>query len=136
MLVRANYNVMMLHVLHFNSVESQFESPPNATCACPGKVLTYTCSVVGGSATIWGGSAFDCDRNEIVLHHGDFSNGTSGRCNDGAILGESVNVDGNLYTSQLNVTVHKGLSYKIVTCSSNLMQNIGKSEMKVAGKYK
>ena len=124
----------MMHTLCFNSVESQFESPPNATCACPNEVLTYTCIVDGGNVTIWRGSAFDCDRNEIILHHRDFSNRTLGKCNDGAIQGESVTVDGNHYTSRLNVTVHKGLNNKIITCSSDLMQNIGKSEIKLAGK--
>jgi hypothetical protein len=116
-------------------VESQLDIPANATCACPGEVLTYTCTVDGGNATIWGGPAFDCAGNSINLTHLSFKNGTSGKCNDGAILGESVKVDGTLYTSKLNVTVSNALDNKIVTCSSDLKPNIGKSKIKVAGKY-
>ena len=112
-------------------------SPANAACACPGEVLTYTCTIDGGNATIWRGSAFECARNAITLLHHDFIDGTSGKCNNGAILGQSVNVDGTYYTSQLNVTVSNGLNNKIVTCSSDLMpmmQKVGESQIIMAGK--
>ena len=117
-------------------MESQLESPANATCACPGELLTYFCTVDGGNATvtIWGGSAFDCAGNSITLTHLSFQNGTSGNCNDGAIVGQSVKVDGTHYTSKLDVTVSNKLKNKNIICSSD-NNTIGKSEMKVPGKY-
>ena len=118
-----------------NSVENQFESPASAMCACPGEVLTYTCTIAGGEVTIWGGSAFDCEENEIILDHREFNNGTSGKCNDGAIVGQSVDINGTCYTSQLNVTVSKGLNNKTVNCSSDSVMYIGESQINVAGNY-
>ena len=119
-------------------MRNQFESPANATCACPGKVLTYSCTIDGGRATIWDGSAFDCARNEITLIHHNFTDGTSGECNAGAILGQSIGVDGTCYMSQLNVGISPVLNNKIVTCSSDSMMynynNIGESRIKVPGK--
>ena len=82
-------------------MEKWFESPASAICACPGEVLTYTCTVDGGEATIWGGSVFNCVRNEIVLHHNNFIGGTSRECNDGAILAQNIIVDRTYFTSQL-----------------------------------
>ena len=117
--------------------ENLFVIPPNASCACPGDVLTFTCSVIGGNATIWGGSAFDCAGNEITLRHRGFIDGTArGECNDGAILGQSLPVIGNCHTSKLNVTITTGLNNKTVECYlDSVMQRIGQSLIKVAGKY-
>ena len=109
-------------------------TPTNARCACPGEVLTYFCTVEGGNATIWSGSAFDCAGNSITLTHLSFQNGTSGNCNDGAIVGQSVNVDGTHYTSKLNVTISNKFNNKNIICSSD-HNIIGKSEIKVPSKY-
>ena len=114
-----------------------FKIPGNATCACPGEVLSYTCTVGGGNTTVWGGSAFKCATtgNEIkLIHHYSFINETSGICNNGTILGQSVNVDGMHFTSQLNVTISSELNNKTVTCSSD-SGNTRESLIKVAGKY-
>ena len=64
---------------------------------------------MGGVVTIWRGSAFDCpaSNNRIVLRHAQFESGTSGSgvCNDGRIIGHSINTtsdsDGIKYISQL-----------------------------------
>ena len=105
-------------------------------CACPGEVLTYTCTVDGGNVTIWGGSALiDCAGNndsEIKLYHRDPE--AMGECNDGYILGQSVDVKGSCYTSQLNVTVSNGLNNTTVNCSSDSVMHIGESLIRVAGK--
>ena len=63
---------------------------------CPGDVLTYECTVVGGpqgEATILRGksSFLDCYNKgsrgqEITLFHKEFDEGTSGTCNNGTIL--------------------------------------------------
>ena len=110
-------------------------------CACPGEVLTYTCTVVGGArdpeATIWGGSAFDCAGNEVILRHSNFDVTQFGECNNGAIQGRSVGVNGMCFTSQLNVTVSAGLNNKTVMCflDSAVQRTIGESLIRVASKY-
>ena len=45
-------------------------------CVCPGRELRLECTVVGGFATVWSGTAFDCEAqgNEIVLCHSQFLN--------------------------------------------------------------
>ena len=121
-------------------MENQFKSQAlSAMCACPGEVLTYTCTVDGGNVTIWGGSALnDCAGHQIILDHRQFNNpGASGECNDGYILGKSVDINGTCYTSQLNVTVSNRLNNTNVTCSSDLLVHmpLGESLITVAGKY-
>jgi hypothetical protein len=119
-------------------VNEEFIDSTYASCACLGEVLTFTCTVVdsGNGATVWGGSAFNCASNEIILLHPSFNRGTSGECNDRAIIGESVSMsdDGTCFTSKLNVTVSIRLSNKTVYCSNSGVQSIGSSKIKVAGK--
>ena len=94
--------------------------PAGVNCVCPGDVLTYTCNVIGGGTTIWGGSAFDCSStsNEIFLRHSQFSTpGTSGSCNNGAIRARSIGVTDGCYTSELSVTVSSSLNNKTIRCS-------------------
>ena len=88
-------------------------------CACPGGTLTYECSIVGdqGGATIWFGNAFNCASNESVLFHSRFTDtGTLDECNNGAIVARSLSANGNIYTSQLNVTVTPDTAGKTITC--------------------
>ena len=90
-------------------------------CVCPGDILTYECTVMGGTATVWTGIAFNCSRfssTEIVLLHSRFisANGTSFICNNGAIVVGGLSVDGNNYTSQLNVTVTPETIGKTIEC--------------------
>ena len=68
--------------------------------------------MVGGFATIWGGTAFDClgRGNEILLRHSQFSESglEMGECNDGNIIGRDRNrtFDGladSKFTSQLTI---------------------------------
>ena len=93
-----------------------------AQCVCPGDILTYECTVEGAGSTIWTGSAFTCSasRNEISLLHNRFSSteGDYGSCNNEAIVARSlgVNVEGNLYTSQLNVTVTAEIAGMTIMC--------------------
>ena len=85
---------------------------------------------------MWGGSAFDCEGNEIILIHSNFIGRTSG-CNDGAIVGQSISVNngGTCFTSQLNVTVSNGLNGKSVNCSLDSgMQDARTSVISVSGK--
>jgi hypothetical protein len=101
-----------------------------------GEVLTFTCTVGGGNTVIWSGSAFDCAGNEITLVHEEFNNGTSGECNNGAIVGWSADTIVTCYISKLNVTASNGLNNKTVKCSSDSgnQMYIGESLISMAGK--
>ena len=91
--------------------------PPNSFCACPGEVLTYICTAEGTGNTIWRGSLFDCPNNEIALRHSLFaSNSAIGSCNNGAVVGRSVGVESNHFTSELLVTVRSEFNNKTVIC--------------------
>ena len=96
--------------------------PERASCACPGDVLTYTCDITGPGNTIWDGSALDCPSraNEIILRHSQFAfpPGTSGSCNDGAIVARSIGVETNnfCFISELNITVSSSLHSKTILC--------------------
>ena len=52
-----------------------------------------------------GAQVFDCPdfSSEIVLPHNNFGSSVMGECNAGSIVGRSMRVDGNCYTSQLTV---------------------------------
>ena len=81
-----------------------------------------------GGYTIWRGSAFrDCISNEqdILLLHLCFTSngGTSGICNHGDIVAQSLGVEGSNYTSQLNVTVTPDVIGKTIMCRSNEATN-------------
>ena len=54
----------------------------------------------------------------ITLLHSCFSlsGGTSGECNDGAFVGQSLRVEDNYYTSRLNVTITPDMTGRSITC--------------------
>ena len=56
--------------------------------------------------TFWSGTAFKCQysSNAIILLHSQF-NSSHVTCNDGTIIAKSISLEGNNYTSQLNITV-------------------------------
>ena len=91
-------------------------------CVCPGHELRLECTVVGAGFTIWRGSAFDCSQNRIVLHHSRFESGTSRGCNNGRIIGRSINTtsdsDGIRFVSQLiiQLDVNDTLEGRTVEC--------------------
>ena len=90
-------------------------------CVCPGDKLMYNCTVQGSptGATTWSGTAFSgCQQNEILLQHHQFTpiGGPTGTCNNGAIVGQSLGVQGNNFTSQLNVTIIPETAGKTIMC--------------------
>ena len=93
-------------------------------CVCPGHELRLECTVVGYGATIWRGSAFDCleSSNRIVLRHSQFENGALEECNNGRIIGRSINTtsdsDGIKYISQLIIQLDENgtLEGRTVEC--------------------
>ena len=70
---------------------------------------------MGGGSTIYIlGSAQEC---EINLRHTQFaSNSAVGRCMNGAVIGRGTEIDGNLYTSQLNISVTSSVIGKPIHC--------------------
>ena len=69
---------------------------------------------------MWQGSGvFNCpnNNNEIILCHLIFHSSVIGVCNDGAIVGENLRVDGSSYTSQLNIIYEEQFACENVTCS-------------------
>ena len=68
-------------------------------------------------ATVWTGSVLNCPSDEIVLLHSRFTGpgGTIRSCNNGATVAQSLYVQDNLYTSQLNITVTRDIPGKTIT---------------------
>ena len=95
------------------------------TCACAGDRLIYNYNAVGGTATQWKGTAFDCtcplDDSEITLRHSQFASsqdvGINFVYNNGDLVGHSIGVANDCYTSQLNVTIRKSFNNKTVQCA-------------------
>ena len=91
---------------------------------------------MGGGSTLWEGTAFDCFETEdsILLRHSLFgSGGITGQCNNGAITGQSIGVENECYTSQLNVTVDPTLNKRTVRCThtSLIRTTIGETTLTV-----
>ena len=94
-------------------------------CVCPGHKLMLECTVVGGGATIWRGTAVDCpsSSNRILLRHSQFASGTSLSCNNGRIIGRSTNTtsdsDGIKFISQLIIQLDESgtLEGRTVECA-------------------
>ena len=108
-------------------------------CSCPEDQLTLDCSVQGGVATVWQGSAFDCASNQIILLHNKFSDWQSpagGECNGGKIVAHSIGEFNNTYVSQLNVTVTEDMNNRTIECAAEhtngTLLNSGASTVTVA----
>ena len=115
---------------------SELMSPSG--CVCPGDQLVLECSVQGGVATEWHGSAFDCISNSIILLHGRFSNQqpTGGECNDGKIVAHIIGEFNNTYISQLTVNVTEDMNNKTIECAADTgngaLSSFGASTITVA----
>lgn len=101
-------------------------------CLCPGYTTSYQCNVTGEGYTIWKGSAFDCilSGNEILLLHINYIGGTVRTCNNGQIVGRSLGVTNNCYTSQLDVNITAEIEGGTVECvyeSGSATEVIGSS---------
>ena len=89
-------------------------------CACPGDTcnFTYKCTVMGGVATLWTGSALYCRGlyNQVVLRHSHFYNEISYLCSNRSIVVRGLTVEGNSYISQLTITVAPKTAGETVMC--------------------
>ena len=108
-------------MLLFITDENIFRQTSSSDCVSPGycNTLTFECTVVGGSGTVWRGTAFNCDdsNDEIILLHSQFVNGTIGTCNNGTIVGQDIRVENDTYyTSQLSILVTSDLIGKSIEC--------------------
>ena len=65
---------------------------------------------------IWIGSAFNCPSSNNYIILSLYDTGTSGTCNNGAIVARILSVEGNNYTSQLSITVTPDTAGKTIEC--------------------
>lgn len=102
-----------------SAIRNELQAVGNKECICSGDTVSYKCTVMGRGTTLWQGSAFrDCASNHIALLHSQFTSdeGAYGTCNNGAIVGWSIAVEDDCYTSQLNVTISTELDGSNVEC--------------------
>ena len=95
-----------------------------STCTCVGYDVTFECSVMHRSSTVWNGTAFHCasSGNAIILLHSRFNDeddGARGTCNNGAIKGRSLRTAGSTYTSQLVVSVSSEMIGESIVCTAD-----------------
>ena len=115
---------IVLFQLCFNFVPSFTTFINSSICACTGDQLTFECTAIGGDATIWHGSAFNCTRqnqplNGIYLAHSRYVSGlvAKGNCSNGSILAASIGeVSAKHFVSQLNVIVSLDMHNKTIEC--------------------
>ena len=117
------YKMLSLSMLLLNIEGNNFRQISSSDCDhhayC--NTLTFACTVVGGSGTVWRGTAFSCtnSNDEIFLLHSRFVNGTTGTCNNRSIIasGQYIRVgNDNYYTSQLSVTVTSDIIGESIEC--------------------
>ena len=87
------------------------------SCSCPGHQLIFECTAFGSGATVWRGTALDqCPGGQVFMRHSEFQSGRTWTCN-GQIVGRTVGISNQVYTSQLAVTVSNGLNGRGIQCS-------------------
>ena len=109
-----------IYILSFLGVCDSDEFKVIDECVCPGyTTAVYKCTVVGNGFTQWAGSAFNCPNigDEIFLSHPDFNDGIRKECNNGAIIGQSIQVNGSCFVSQLTVNISKNLNGTTIGCT-------------------
>ena len=114
--------ICLLQLLCMVLSQNCVSSVSNEIRACSGDLLTLQCSALGAGITVWEGSAilecYGTNTNTISLSHSGYNLPDKPRrvCNNGAIVARAIGVDGNNYTSQLNVTVSAEVNNKTVEC--------------------
>ena len=103
-----------------NSITVEGQLVALSQCICPGLELRLQCTVVGGTNTIWTGSALnDCGGGgEILLRHSQFEHGAVvGTCNDDeSVIAQWISKDDQNFTSQLIVYLDAALNGATVEC--------------------
>ena len=113
--------------------------PNDGGYVCYGQILTYQCTACGGVATVWRGTAFECEdaANQISLPHFNFAL-TTGECTSGDIMAYGVHAANGCYTSNINITMSHNVLGKEIQCtlddgSSQTLLNIGNSTIPTIG---
>ena len=112
-------NCTLFSMLLYTIDESKFRLPSIGDCACPGYTLTFECTVMGGSGTIWRGTTFSCaeSNDEIILLHSRFGLiGAFGTCNNGTVMAQGIRAENDSYTSQLSIIVSSDVIGKSIEC--------------------
>ena len=112
---------------------SQFSE--GSGCICLGRMMSYLCTVFGGTYSVWKGSVFDCSfrQDEILIRHS--ANTSNETCNDGGIIVNGID-DGISFTSRLTImTVSDDMEGGTVECSvlnaSGAETPIGRSVIRI-----
>lgn len=103
------------------------------TCICLGDVIRYTCTAVGGEATLWRGTVLDSDC-EITLNHSRFSD--AGVCDIQDISGRSLEQADNCYTSELEIPLTQSTNITIecfVAYNTTSLLSIGRETISPTG---
>ena len=82
--------------------------------------MIYECTVTGEvGATVWTGTAIDCHETSVItfIHLRRFIEIRG--CNNGAIIGRGIRIEGPCFTSQLNITVESNMEGESVECIYN-----------------
>ena len=113
-------------IIYVGSVEAAISNNSQFTavndCTCLGYNSVYECAVTGGIATVWKGTALDCqsaDNEVVLLHNTNSTSLTAETCNNGAITGRVIKVVNGTYTSQLVVSVGAEIDGSTIVCAQD-----------------
>ena len=125
--------LLEVHFIFFN-LEVHGNLTTLTSCICPGYEATFECVVTGGVVTLWSGTAFDrCSSDRIILRHSQFiQSGYSFNetCGDsGPIVGRTVLVVNDSYTSQLILNVSQSLIGANIECSNHSGSIVGTKQI-------
>ena len=106
--------------------------------------LVLECSTEGPGSTVFKGNHLNCEGTdrEIVFLHSRFNitNGTSGTCNNGTILGYSLrlNSSSDCYISQLCIKTIQDADGEVIRCvydDTTFEREVGNYIITTVGKY-
>lgn len=93
------------------------------SCICPGQEATIRCTVDGGVATIWRGSALEnCSDGSIILRHSQFGNGhtINKTCGpSGQVIGQAISSENRSYTSQITINITQQIIGSHIVCATD-----------------
>ena len=99
-------------------LSSSIELAILTSCTCPDHQVVFECTTFGSGATVWSGTALDqCQGGEVFMLHSEFQSGRTWTCSNGQIVGSTIGISNQSYTSQLTVTVSAGLNGREIQCS-------------------
>ena len=89
--------------------------------------------MAGGGATIWQETALEeCPGSRIILRHSQFESGhnTSQTCGaSGPVIGHTISVVNESYTSQITINVSQHLNGSTIECASDSGAQVGSGQI-------